>query len=326
MKRLTSIAGLFPVLCVLTLGVTMLHAQTYPGYPISLVIVAGPGDASDTSSRLLAEELAKILNTPIVPINKPGASTTLGTSFVVKSKKDGYTILYGTSGGTIYAKAASPADVPYDAITDLEPLGLHLFFPSVICVQAESPWKSFKDVVDYAKKNPGKFRCGLIGVGSLRHFQMEMIKAWTDTDISIIPFKAAAPSVTAVLGGHIESAITALNIAQPHIEAGKLRGILLDRKASGLSTAPTLQELGYDKELPYSWFGLFAPAGVSDEVKKVLVPAIEKAVKNPELKAKTEKLGFMVEYRGPEELRKMMISEYENAVVWANKLGLSKGQ
>ena len=248
----------------------------------------------------------------------------MATDFVVKSKKDGYTILYGNSGGAAYAKAAHPADVPYDAIKDLEPLGLHLFLPSVIYVQAESPWKHFRDVVEYAKKNPGKFRCGLMGVGSIKHFQLEMIKSWTGADITMIPFKAATPAVTAVLGGHIESAFSALNLAQPHIDSGKLRGILLDRKAPGLSTIPTLQESGYDKELPYAWFGLFAPAGIPEEVKRALVPAIEKAVKNPELKARTEGLGFFVEYKPPEELRKMVVHDYENACTWATKLGLDK--
>ena len=326
MKGFTSIIGLFPILYVLTLGTTKPEAQSYPSYPIRIVIVAGPGDASDTTSRLLGEELSKILKTPIIPINKPGAGSTLATDFVVKSKKDGYTILYGNSAGTAYAKAAHPEDIPYDPIKDLEPLGFHLFLPSVISVQAEAPWKNFNDVVEYAKKNPGRFRCGLMGVGSIKHFQLEMIKSWTGVDIAMIPFKAATPAVTSVLGGHIESAFSALNLAQPHIDSGKLRGILLDRKMPGLSTIPTLQELSYDRELPYAWFGLFAPAGIPEEVKKVLVPAIEKAIKNPELKAKTEKLGFFIEYKPPEELRKIMVNDYENARVWAAKLGLSKGQ
>jgi tripartite-type tricarboxylate transporter receptor subunit TctC len=326
MKKFTYLITLFPILCALTIGATTLQAQSYPSYPIRMAIVAGPGDASDTTSRLLGEELSKILKTPIIPINKPGAGSTLATDFVVKSKKDGYTILYGNSGGAAYAKAANPEDVPYDPIKDLEPLGLHLFLPSVIYVQAESPWKNFNDVVEYAKKNPGKFRCGLMGVGSIKHFQLEMIKAWTGVDITMIPFKAATPAVTAVLGGHMEAGFSALNLAEPHIESGKLRGILLDRKVPGLSTIPTLQESGYEKELPYAWFALFAPAGIPEEVRKVLVPAIEKAIKNSELKAKTEKLGFFVEYKPPEELKKIMINDYENAVVWAKKLGVRKGQ
>jgi tripartite-type tricarboxylate transporter receptor subunit TctC len=326
MKGLTLGIGIFLTLFALTVEGTTAEAQSYPSYPIKIVIVAGPGDASDTTSRLLGDELAKILKTPIVPLNKPGAGSTLATDFVVKSKKDGYTILYGNSGGTAYAKAANPEDTPYDPIKDLEPLGLHLFLPSVIYVQATAPWKNFNDVVEYTKKNPGKFRCGLMGVGSIKHFQLEMIKSWTGADITMIPFKAASPAVTAVLGGHIESAFSALNLAEPHIEAGKLRGILLDRKVPGLSTIPTLQESGYEKELPYAWFALFAPAGISEDVKRVLVPAIEKAVKNPELKAKTEKLGFFVEYKPPEELRKIMVRDYENACIWAGKLGLSKGQ
>ena len=141
MKQSMYLIGTLIILFSLSLGLTTLHAQSYPSYPIRMVIIAGPGDASDTSSRLLGDELGKILKTPIVPLNKPGAGSTLGTDFVVKSKKDGYTILYGNSGGTAYAKAANPEDTPYDPIKDLEPLGLHLFLPSVIYVQATAPWK-----------------------------------------------------------------------------------------------------------------------------------------------------------------------------------------
>jgi len=164
---------------VLTIGTTKPEAQSYPSYPIRIVIVAGPGDASDTTSRLLGEELSKILKTPIIPINKPGAGSTLATDFVVKSKKDGYTILYANTSAIIYAKASNPEAIPYDSLKDLEPLGLHCCFPSTVTVQESSPWKTFEELVEYAKKNPGKLSIGTSGQGSIDHFNVEIIKSLT---------------------------------------------------------------------------------------------------------------------------------------------------
>jgi tripartite-type tricarboxylate transporter receptor subunit TctC len=288
------------------------------------VIVAGPGDASDLTARLLVDELNKILNVPVIPINKPGAASTLATDFVAKSRKDGYTLLYGNTSGTVYAKASNPENVPYDPIKDLEPLGLHVFFPDVISIQADSPWKNFPEVIEYALKNPGKFRCGTMGVGSISHFRLEIIRSLTGADITMIPFKGTSPAMTALLGGHIESAFLSLPMSSPHFKSGKLRGILLDQKVPGFTDIPTLQQSGYNRDLPSAWFALFAPAGVPEEVKKVMIPAIEKAIKTPELEAKIQKLGYIAQYKSPAELRNLILRDYEEARSIAVKIGLGK--
>ena len=309
-----------------TLGLTTqtLQAQPYPTHPIQLVISAGPGDASDITARFLVDELNKILNVPVVPINKPGAASTLATDFVIKSKKDGYTLLYGNTSGTVYAKATNPENVPYDPTKDLEPLGLHVSFPTVISLQADAPWKNFSEVIEYARKNPGKFRCGTPGVGSINHFQLEIIKSLAGVDITMVPFKGAMPAVTALLGGHIESAFVALTLVRSHYESGKLKGILLDQKVPDFPNIPTLLQVGYKRNLPLTWFALFAPAGVTEDVKKVLIPAIEKAIKNPELEVKIQKLGFITQYKSPADLKNLIVSDYEEARSIAIKIGLSK--
>jgi tripartite-type tricarboxylate transporter receptor subunit TctC len=323
MKRSTFIVCLFPVIFAMGLTAPMIHAQHYPNHPIQLVIIGAPGDASDITARLLIEELNKTLKIQVVPLNKPGAGTILATDFVAKSKKDGYTLLYGANS-ILYTKAVNPENVPCDQINDLEPLGLHVFYPSVICVQAEAPWKKFSDVVEYSRKNPGKFRCGIMGMGSIKHFQLEIIKSLAGVDITMIPFKGAMPAVTALLGGHIESAFAAVSLVGTHIDSGKLRGILVDQGAPDLPNIPTLNQLGYKRDLSSVWFALFAPVGVPEEVKKVLVSSIEKAIKNPESKAKIEKLGYTVDYKSPAELQKLQIGEYEEARSIAKRVGLSK--
>jgi len=322
MRRFIFMVGLF--MAGYVLGVVTIYAQPYPSHPIQFVIPGAPGDAVDIAARLVAEDLAKILKTPVVPINKLGGASTVGTDFAAKSKKDGYTLLYGITSGIVYSPAFSPESVPYDPIRDLEPLGLHVFFPTVISVQAEAPWKNFSEVIEYARKNPGKFRCGTLGVGSINHFQLEIIKSLTGVDITMVPFKGASPAVTALLGGHIESAFVAVTISTPHYKSGKLRGILLDQKVADLPDIPTLPQLGYKRDLPPTYFALFAPAGIPEEAKKVLIPVIEKAIKNPELMAKLQKMWFIPHYRSPEELKHLMSEDYENARAMVKKMGVTK--
>ena len=324
MKRFMTILGFLLLVDVVLVGTANLQAQPYPAHPIQLVIPGAPGDAVDIAARSAAEELAKILKVPIVPLNKPGGGSILGTEFAVKSKKDGYTLLYALSSGLIYNPAMNPDSVPYDPIHDLEPLGMHVNFPTVISVRADSPWKHFSEMVEYAQKNPGKFRCGTLGVGSINHFQLEIIKSITNTDINMVPFKGASPVVTAVLGGHIEAAFVAVVLSQPHYESGKLRGILLDHKVAALPDIPTLRDLGYPQDLPVSFFGFFATAGIPDEAKKVLIPAIEKAIKTPEVMTKLQKLWYITNYKSPAELRQLLTENYEKAKNIAKKMDVNK--
>jgi len=324
MRRLIVLLGVFFVLNGLCMGVQTLQAQPYPSHPIQLIIPGAAGDAGDIAARLLMEELTKILKTPIVAVNKPGGAAAVGTDFVAKSKKDGYTLLYGISAGTIYSPAVSPNTTPYEPIRDLEPLGFHVFFPCMFSVRSEASWKNFSEVIEYAKKNPGKFRCSTLGVGSINHFQLEIIKSLTNAEMTMIPFKGASPAVTGLLGGHVEATFVALAVSEPHQRSGKLRGILLDRKVADLPDIPTLRDLGYMRDLPSPWAGLYGPAGMSEEAKKVLIPAIEQAIKTPELMSKIQKLWFLPSYKPPAEHKALWVEDYENAKSLSKQMGLVK--
>ncbi len=324
MRRFILIISLFLFVYILNFGASILQAQPYPSHPIQIIIPMDPGSAGDMVVRPFADEFGKILKTPVIVVNKPGAASTLGTDVVVKSKKDGYTILYANTSAVVYAKASNPETVPYDAAKDLEPLGLHCFFPLSVTVQESSPWKTFNDMIDYAKKNPGSVRVSTPGQGSIDHFNLEIIKSLTGTQFTMVPFKGGAAAITALLGGHVDVSNIANSLAGPHVKAGKLRMLLLTNKMREYPNVPTIAELGYKRDLLSAWFALFAPVGVPEEVKKVLVTAIEKTIKNPELETKIEKLGFIVDYKPPEELKKILVSDYETARDLAVKLGLSK--
>jgi len=298
-------------------------AERYPDHPIQLVIPNAAGSSMDLGGRMIAAELEKILGTNIIPTNKPGAGTVLGTDTVIRGKKDGYTLLYSDlQSALIIAPIINPEVVPYDPSKDVEPLGFHFLFPNTITVRSDSPWKTFLELIDYAKKNPGKVRFSTMGIGTLPHLLLEMIQATTGTQFTHIPFKGGESVVTAVLGGHVEATCHSLAGVKPHVDGGKMRILLINIKMLGLPEIPTITELGYKQSLPVAGFGLYAPAGIPEEARKVLIPAVEKAVRNT--KSKVEEMWEVIQYKSPSEQRKMWEEEYQKIYEIATKIGLRK--
>ena len=322
MKSLILIVGLFFAFSLVSSGTSLSQAQNYPNRPIQLIIPVPAGLVADVTGRLLAEELKKILGTPVIVVNKPGASMTLGTDLVAKSKRDGYTIAYTNSSAIIYSRIFHPEIVPYDSFKDLEPLGFHLFVPLMVAVQGDSPWKTFPEFVEYAKKNPGAIRVSTPGLESIDNFNIEITQSLTGAQFTHIPVKSGA--ATALIGGHVEATYYALNAVIPYAESGKLRILVMSRKIQRFPDIPTMSELGYKQDLLSSWFALYAPAGIPEEVKKVLIPAVERAVNTPAIKAKIEELGFIVNYKNPAEIKSLMVEDFNRANAIATRLGLKK--
>ncbi len=313
------IAGTILVLFAACLPATT-QAQNYPDHPIQLVIPTSPGSGVDILGRIVAEELGKLLNTQVVPMNKPGASFTAGTDAVVRSKKDGYTLLYAPSTAIVYSRIPDPTTVPYDPFKDLDFLGLNVWNPMFLVVPEDAPWKTFAEFVDHLKKKPGEVRMSLLGALAIERFDLEIIKSMTDAEVSIIPFKGPAEALTALLGGHVESSFIGVGLGLPHVKSGKIRPLLITRKWSELPNVPTTTELGYKKELDSGCFALYGPAGLPEDVKKVLIPAFEKIAKNPELKAQMDKMGFVADYKTPAELIKFMKEGFATGMDLAKKI------
>lgn len=324
MRKLFLIVTLTILALPLCLGGADSLAQSFPSHPIQLIIPGGAGDAQDVVARSMAEELSKILKVTVVPTNKPGGAQTIGTDFVAKSKKDGYTILYSSASALVFSPASSPETTPYNPLKDFEYLGMNVSLPSGMFVQADSPWNTFSDVIEHARKNPGGFRGGTNGVASTSHFQMEVVKGLTGVDMPMIPFKGVLPAYTALMGGHIESAWGAVALAYPFIESKKMRAIILDTKVPALSEVPTLRDLGYKRDLPKTYWAFYAPAGIPEEVKKVLVSAVEKVSKNEEILAKLKQMHLIPNYRPPAEQKQILTEDYESAREMARKMGLTK--
>jgi tripartite-type tricarboxylate transporter receptor subunit TctC len=241
---------------------------------------------------------------------------------VVRGKKDGYTILFAGASATVYVPVFSPDIVKFDPSKDLDPLGLYYFLPQTITVRSDAPWKTFPELIDYAKKNPGKLRVSTTGVGSSPHFILEMIQAMTGAQFTHVPFEGGDTVVTALLGGHVEVTCEAVGKVKPHVEAGKMKILLLTNKMAVYPSVPTITELGYKQDLPLTWWGFWTAAGVPEDVRKILVPAVEKAVKGT--RAKVDQLGNITEYRTPAEMKKLREEEYRKIYDMAVKIGFRK--
>lgn len=299
-------------------------AQTYPSRPITMIIPMAPGDALDIAARIMAEGLTAVLKVPITPSNKTGAGGAVGTDLASKSKKDGYTILMTNSASMITAKILQPENVTYDPLKDFEPLGMATITPTIVTVKSDGPYKSLKELAEYSKKNPGKIRCAIPGVGTLADFNIPMITSFTGADLTVVPFKGASPAITALIGGHVESATSAITPVIEHLRSGQLRGLVISKKSSEFPNIPTLRELGAAQDFFGVWFAFFAPAGIPADVKDKLVPAIEKVVKDPATVAKMAKMGLIQEFEPPDRLYKTLTEEYRMSEEIARKAGLVK--
>jgi len=322
---MSKIISIFVIVVALFAGsASEIFGQGYPSRPISLIIPMAPGDALDITGRLMGEALAGVLKISVVPMNKPGAGGAVGTDFVAKSKNDGYTLLMVNSASVISAKILHPEDIRYDPFKDFVPLGLTTITPTVVTVKRDSPFKNLAELAEYSKKNPGKIRCATPGLGTLADLNISSIKTSTGADITMVPFKGASPAITALIGGHVEMATSAITPVIDHLRSGEARGLVISKKVPEFSNISTMTELGFSRDLFGIWFAFFAPAGIPAEVKEKLVPAIEKAVKDPTIASRMAKMGLIQEYDPPDRLLQDWTKEYRLAEEIARKEGLVK--
>src|SRR5882672_6316136 len=196
------------------------QAQPYPTGPINLVVPLAPGDAADIAARALGEEISRLLKTPVLSINRPGAGGAVGTNGVVQARKDGHTILFAQNSALTFRAVLDPQSLTYDALRDLVPLGTTSRTPTILVVRSDAPYRNFVELIEYSKKKPGQVRIGHSGSGSVGDFCVQLINALTGAELVPVPYAGAAPAVAALRGGHIEGVVLALGALSSHIKAG----------------------------------------------------------------------------------------------------------
>jgi tripartite-type tricarboxylate transporter receptor subunit TctC len=310
--------------CLLITLPAATRAEPFPAGPITVVIPLAPGDAADIAARALGEEISRLLKTPVLAVNRPGAGGAVGASSVVLARKDGHTILFAQNSALTFRAVLDPQSATYDALRDLVPLGTASRTPSILVVRGDAPFRTFSELIEHAKKNPGQVRIGHPGSGSVGDFCVQLINALTGAELVPIPYAGAAPAIVALRGEHIEGVVLSLGALSAHLKSGMLRGLVASSRSAESGDVPSLRELGYQEELFGIWFSFLAPAGIPEDARKALVGAIEQAVKAPALTARLASLGILQSYASPEQTAGEMRAELKRVAEMAKKTGLIK--
>lgn len=272
----------------------------------------------------MAEEMTRRLGVPVLVVNRPGAASAIGAASVAHARKDGHTILFSPNSVLTFRPALDPKSASYDAQKDLVPLGISSRTPSILGVRSDAPYRSFAELVEHARKNPGQVRIGHSGAGSVGEFCILLVNALTGAELLPVPHNGAAPAVIALRGGHIEGVVLALGALGTHIKSGTLRGLATSNRVAEYADIPALKELGYREDLFGVWFSYLAPAGLPEDARKALVGAIEQAVKAPAVGAKLAPLGILQAYATPEQQAAEIREELKRVTEMAKKAGLAR--
>jgi tripartite-type tricarboxylate transporter receptor subunit TctC len=262
-------------------------AQEYPTQPINLLIDRPPGAGTDVVSRAMAPAASKILGQEVIPTNKPGAGGAVAVGILATSKSDGYTFLAHTASSlTVIPYLES---VSYDPLKDIVPVVHFGTFHCGIVVRADSPYKSFKDLIDYARKNPGKASFGIVGVGNAPHLDIELVIQQEKVNMPVVPFGGGPPALTALLGGHVTVIGVGASAWIPSFKAGKVRVLATTTEKRIMPEVPTLQEFGYPfYNLSTEYYLISAPKNVPAAVLTKLESAFRKAMDAPEFRTTAE--------------------------------------
>ena len=298
--------------------------QAYPTKPINLYIGYAPGGVADISVRFIAAKAEKILGQPFVITNNGGGGSSVATGIVAKKPADGYTILGGASSGLV--RLPHMQTVPYK-YEDFVPI-MHFATPELTPVVAKStsPWKTFKELVDYAKKNPGKVTYSTLGVGSPMHMAMEYVAKQEKITWTHVPFPGAMPAFTALLGDHVQVCVGA-GESVPYIKDGTVRILanLSEKRVKAWPNVPTLRELGYDI-FNESVFMFSAPKGTPQYIIEKLQNAFHKVMDDPEFAGIMAKVEFEPSYRSAADTKKYLDDANKRIGHMVQELKLPKKQ
>ncbi len=277
--------------------------QTYPAKPVRVVVPFAAGGLVDTVSRAIGNRLGEVIGQPVVIDNRGGGGGTIGADIVTKASPDGYTLML--SGGPphgVYALFIK--NVPFDTIRDFSPIVIFGTAPQVLVVHPSFPANSVKELVDYAKANPGKLSYGTSGIGSPHHLGGLLLNRAAGIDLTHIAYKGGGPALTDVLGGQVPVAMLAMSTIVPHVKSGKLRllAVLEAQRSKAMPDTPTIAETGYPGyAVPDTWLGLLGPANLPAPIIAQLNAAVLKAVGYTDVRARLETAGFEIKGNTPQE-------------------------
>lgn len=284
--------------------------DNFPERAVRIVVPYTPGGFNDTLARVVGERLSKIWSQPVLVDNRPGGNTTIGNTYVAKSLPDGYNILISP-----LPFAALPglygSQLPYNALKDFSPLVWAGSTQNVLTVRNDLPVNNVKELLDYARKNPGKLNFGSTGSGSSNHLSMELLMRMTDTKMMHIPYKGSAPAVMAILGGEIDVFFDNIPNVLPHLKAKKMKAIAVTgvERSVLFPAIPTIAESGVPGYEVNVWFGMQLPAGTPKELIERMNRDIVSVLKDPDVVKRFRDQGVEVTASSPAAFGQLIQSE-----------------
>lgn len=308
----------------ISLPVNIPAAGDYPNKPIQFIVGWAPGASEDMRVRALAPTMSQVLGQPIVVVNKPGASSSIGLTLIAKSKPDGYTIGNSSVSGLLFKPHTQKME--YDPMNDFTYIANTGVQPYAVVVRSDTPWKNFNEFIDHVKKNPGTVQYGVAGLGGMVHVYMEILAKEWGLKWDVVPFKGDQPNIIALLGGEIS--VAAMSSAfVPHAKAGKFRPLALitAQRMPLYPDVPTLNELGFKRDLRANEAsGICGPKGLSSEVVEKLENAIKRAVDGAEFRKVMDQLDNEPKFRNSKEATALVHELYPKIGNMIKEVGLKK--
>lgn len=283
------------------------QAASFPEKPVTLLVPYSAGGITDQIARILADKLGKQWEQPVVVENKPGAGAAIGTAAVANGKADGYQLLIG-SVGTVTNQFMLKS-LPYKT-QDLEPLLQISEAPNVLYVRSSLPVKSVTELVDYAKKNPGKLTFANSGIGSSPHLAAALFQDKAKISITNVPYRGTSAAIADFLGGQVDAYFDTMQ-SMPYVKQGKLTvlGVAAQKRVPSHPDVPTIAESGIADVLASSWFGVFIPAKTPDAIKTEISKAITEAMQDRQTTQKIENLGTVIQVRDRQQFKQFFDKE-----------------
>ena len=296
--------------------------QSYPSRPIRVIIPFPPGNTLDIMTRLIGPRLTERLGQNVIVDNRAGASGMLGLELAANAPRDGYTLV-GGQGGNLVVAPHTYKKVAYDPIKDFAPIALSTTNYLALAIHPRVPFRSMKDLIAYAKANPGKLSFGTGGQFVHPHLTVEMLRVKAGFTYLQVPYKGTTEAVSALIGGEIDAVVAGITGLAPHLQSGKLRLLAVTgpNRAAQFPDVPAISETvpGFES---WGWFGYLAPADTPRDIVVLLNQEINRAMALPDVKDKLNSLGLIVVTEPPEAFAQTIKSDYEKYGKLIREIGL----
>ncbi len=292
-----------------TCSLSLAQSETaYPTRPIKIIVGFAPGGGSDFIARIVAQKLTQKLGQTVFVENRPGAGGNLGAEIALKSAGDGYTLFLAATSYTVNANLYK---LPFDPVLDITPIARLASGPFIIATNPELPVKNLKELVDLAKKEPGKLAFASAGNGSITHIATEYFLTTADIDVLHIPYKGTSPALTDTISGQVQFIFGTVASTMPHVQSGKLKPLAVTTtvRLAALPDVPTVMESGYPTFDVSVWHGLIGPKGIPPEIVNKLNIAVIEALNDPSMTQQLAADGLTPTSDTPQEFAKLIALE-----------------